>query len=160
MNPLNPRMAEFVVEDKLGQGAFGVVYLVKQRKDNALFALKEIDLRKPGMQQVMKEVETMKRLPSHRNIVKLHDHWESASKKDMWLLLEYCSKGTLSQFLLASDALSHAALLDLSCQMLQALCEFEHQRKILQRLGDLAVGSEVAGDHLVTFDVHDLRVGG
>ena len=56
---------------------------MKQRKDNALFALKEIDLRKPGMQQVMKEVETMKRLPSHRNIVKLYDHWESASKKDM-----------------------------------------------------------------------------
>ena len=56
---MNPRDHEFEKKKKLGSGSFGTVWLVQQRSDGALFALKEIDLRKPGMHQAMKEVETM-----------------------------------------------------------------------------------------------------
>ena len=38
---------------KLGQGAFGVVYLMQRRSDSAMFAMKEIDLRKPVGLDVM-----------------------------------------------------------------------------------------------------------
>ena len=85
---MNPRDSEFQKIEKLGSGSFGVVYQVEQRSDGKHFALKEIDLRKPGLQHVMKEVETMMQLPPHPNIVRLHEHWLSASGKDMWLLLE------------------------------------------------------------------------
>ena len=86
---MNPREAEFQKIDKLGHGSFGVVWQVQRRSDGEHFALKEIDLRKPGLQQVMKEVDTMMQLPPHPNIVRLHAHWTSASGKDLWLLLEY-----------------------------------------------------------------------
>ena len=85
---MNPRDSEFQKIEKLGTGSFGVVWQVEQRSDGKHFALKEIDLRKPGLQHVMKEVETMMQLPPHPNIVRLHEHWLSASGKDMWLLLE------------------------------------------------------------------------
>jgi serine/threonine protein kinase len=125
---MNPRESEFKKLEKLGSGSYGVVWAVQRIKDGVIFASKEIDLRKPGLQQVMKEVETMMKLPPHRNIVRLYEHWFSADRKDMWLLLEYCSEGTLSQFFLCEDRLSDAALLDLCGQMLQALCVFEHNR--------------------------------
>ena len=127
---MNPREAEFKQCKKLGSGSFGVVWLVQQHSDGAQFAMKEIDLRKPGLQQMMKEVDTMMKLPPHPNIVRLHDHWKSADGKDMWLLLEYapvlpalyicnlarryCSEGTLAQFLLSTDRLPDAALWDLA----------------------------------------------
>ena len=141
---MNPREAEFQKIDKLGSGSFGVVWLVQQRSDGAQFAMKEIDLRKPGLQQVMKEVETMMKLPPHPNIVKLHAHWMSVGGKDMWLLLEYapvlpalyicntlrryCSEGNLAQFLLSTVRLPDAALWDLAGQLLRALCVFEQYR--------------------------------
>ena len=141
---MNPREAEFQKIDKLGHGSFGVVWLVQQHSDGAQFAMKEISLRKPGLQQVMKEVETMMKLPPHPNIVKLHAHWTSVSGKDMWLLLEYapvlpalyicntlrryCSEGNLAQFLLSTVRLPDAALWDLAGQLLRALCVFEQHR--------------------------------
>ena len=36
----------------------------------------------------------------------------------------------------------------------------EHEAHILEMLGDAAFGAELAADHLRTFDVHDLRIGG
>src|ERR1700745_3664711 len=36
----------------------------------------------------------------------------------------------------------------------------EHKVHILEMLGDAAFGAELAADHLRTFDVHDLRIGG
>ena len=86
---MNPREAEFQKIDRLGRGSFGDVWQVQRRSDGEHFALKDIDLRKPGLQQAMKEVDTMMKLPPHPNIVRLHAHWTSASGKDLWLLLEY-----------------------------------------------------------------------
>ena len=127
---MNPREAngEFTKREKLGQGSYGVVYLMQQRSDGALFAMKEIDLRKLGMQLAMKEVETMTRLPPHPNIVRLHAHWMSADGKDMWLLLEHCSQGTLAQLLMSTERLPDPALWDLAGQLLRALCVFEQHR--------------------------------
>jgi serine/threonine protein kinase len=123
---MNPRESEFEKKNKLGAGSFGTVHLFQRRKDGAQFALKEICLRKQiNLALAMKEVDTMQKLPPHPNIVRLHDHWISADKKDMWLLLEYCSGGNMSQFLVASDALPEDAVLDLCVQLLQALSVLE-----------------------------------
>jgi len=141
---MNPRQSEFQIKKKLGHGSFGVVWLVQQHSDGAQFAMKEISLRKPGLQHVMKEVDTMMKLPQHPNIVRLHAHWMSDDREDMWLLLEYapvlpalyicnivrryCSEGNLAQFLLSTVRLPDAALWDLAGQLLRALCVFEQHR--------------------------------
>jgi TPR repeat protein len=125
---MNPRESEFQKKKKLGQGSYGVVWLVQQRSDGAQFAMKEISLRQQNLQQVMKEVETMVKLPPHRNVLQLHDYWMSEDREDLWLLLEYCSEGSLLQFLVHSARLDDAALWDLSGQLLQALLVFEQHR--------------------------------
>jgi len=125
---MNPRESEFQKKQKLGQGSFGVVWLVQRLSDGAQFALKEVSLRKQNLQQVMIEVETMVKLPPHRNVLQLHDYWMSEDREDLWLLLEYCSRGTLLQFLVSSARLDDAALWDLSGQLLQALLVLEQHR--------------------------------
>lgn len=128
---MNPRESEFEKKSKLGAGSFGTVHLVQRRKDGAQFALKEICLRKQiNLALAMKEVDTMQKLPPHPNIVRLHDNWISADKKDMWLLLEYCSEGNMSQFLVASDGLPEDAVLDLCVQLLQALSVLEQHHVV------------------------------
>ena len=125
---MNPRESEFQKKQKLGQGSFGVVWLVQRLSDGAQFALKEVSLRKQNLQQVMIEVDTMVKLPPHRNVLQLHDYWMSEDREDLWLLLEYCSRGTLLQFLVSSARLDDAALWDLSGQLLQALLVLEQHR--------------------------------
>ena len=86
----------------------------------------------------------MMQLPPHPNIVKLHAHWISDDREDMWLLLEYapvlpalyicnivrryCSEGNLAQCLLSTVRLPDAALWDLAGQLLRALSVFEQHR--------------------------------
>ena len=125
---MNPRESEFQKKQKLGQGSFGVVWLVQRLSDGAQFALKEVSLRKQNLQQVMIEVDTMVKLPPNSNVLQLHDYWMSEDREDLWLLLEYCSQGTLLQFLVSSTRLDDAALWDLSGQLLQALLVFEQNR--------------------------------
>ena len=125
---MNPRQSEFEIKMKLGSGSFGVVWLVQQHSDGAQFAMKEISLTQPGLQHAMMEVEAMMKLPSHPNILQLHAHWMSEDHTYLWLLLEYCSKGNLAQFLLSSERLPDAVLWDLAEQLLRALCVFEQHR--------------------------------
>ncbi len=84
--------------------------MLQQPSGGALFAMKEIDLRNPDMQQAMKEVGTTTNLSPHRNAVRLHELWMSADGKGMWLLPEYRSQGTRGQFLMSSTRLPDAAL--------------------------------------------------
>ncbi len=111
--------------ERLGMGSFGIVHLVQRRAGNALFELKKIDFSQPNMQEAMKGLDIMTKLPPHRNFVRLYEHWDSTDKKDMWLFVEYYSQGTLSRFLIGSAAVSAAALLDLRSQLLHALLLFE-----------------------------------
>ena len=84
--------------------------MLQQPSGGALLAMKEIDLRNPGMHQAMKEVGTTTNLSPHHNAVRLHEHWMSADGKGMWLLLEYRSQGTRGQFLMSTTRLPDAAL--------------------------------------------------
>lgn len=88
-------MFEFVEGDKvLGKGAYGQVKLVRDISTREKFALKIIS--KSTLQNksidLMREVEIHKRL-KHKNIVRLVNYFED--KKNLYLILEYCSKGSL-----------------------------------------------------------------
>ena len=74
----------------------------------------------------------MRSLPSHRNIVQLHDHWENTDRKVLWLLMDLCSRGTLATAIdpTKSARLSDAGLLDLCRQLLDALRVFEENHLV------------------------------
>ena len=86
---------------KVGQGAFGCVYLVQHLGDNKKHVLKEIPLArlqgKPGSsdpaQAALNEVTVLARL-SHPNITRFYGAWRTPEA--LHILMEYADGGTLA----------------------------------------------------------------
>mmetsp|Transcript_12655 Transcript_12655/g.38155 ORF Transcript_12655/g.38155 Transcript_12655/m.38155 type:complete len:886 (-) Transcript_12655:954-3611(-) len=93
------RVGCYVVGKHLGKGSFADVWLAHHAVTGAAVAIKEINtgsLNAKLKQSLAGEVSIMQRVV-HRNIVRLHETLEEGNK--MYLMLELCSGGDLTQFI-------------------------------------------------------------
>ena len=78
------------VENKLGQGAFGVVYKVTNLDNGTLAAVKVMDLSKMDESSKKKflprEIQTMIK-SNHENIIKVYDIFKASQK--MFIFMEF-----------------------------------------------------------------------
>lgn len=82
---------------KIGKGTFSEVFKGFHKKTKYVYAIKKIDLNNNIMnKRIYYEIKIMKSL-NHINIIKLYDYFYD--KNDLYLILEYCSKGDLNNFL-------------------------------------------------------------
>jgi hypothetical protein len=71
---VQPMIGDYEIIDKLGRGAFGIVFEVKKPNENERFALKTISYQnEKELKMIEKEISIMKTL-DHVNVIKLHDH--------------------------------------------------------------------------------------
>jgi hypothetical protein len=69
---MKPMIGDYEIVDRLGKGAFGIVFSVK--RENELFALKSISYQNDNeLKMIEKEISIMKCL-NHPNVIKLHSH--------------------------------------------------------------------------------------
>ncbi|KAK7345058.1 hypothetical protein VNO77_15443 [Canavalia gladiata] len=82
---------------ELGRGEFGITYLCKDRETKEEFACKCISKKKLrtaiDVEDVRREVEIMKHMPKHPNIVSLKDTYEDDTA--VHLVMELCEGGEL-----------------------------------------------------------------
>ncbi|KAJ4840680.1 Calcium-dependent protein kinase 32 [Turnera subulata] len=82
---------------ELGRGEFGVTYLCTDRETGEAFACKSISKKKlrtaVDIEDVRREVEIMRHLPKHPNIVSLKDTYEDDNA--VHLVMELCEGGEL-----------------------------------------------------------------
>ncbi|KAE8098803.1 hypothetical protein FH972_016840 [Carpinus fangiana] len=82
---------------ELGRGEFGITYLCTDRATGETFACKSISKKKlrtaVDIEDVRREVEIMKHLPQHPNIVTLKDTYEDENA--VHLVMELCEGGEL-----------------------------------------------------------------
>lgn len=82
---------------ELGRGEFGITYLCTDRSSGELFACKSISKKKLrtaiDIEDVRREVEIMKHMPKHPNIVSLKDTYEDDNA--VHLVMELCEGGEL-----------------------------------------------------------------
>lgn len=82
---------------ELGRGEFGITYLCKDRKTGQELACKSISKNKLrtaiDIEDVRREVDIMRHLPKHPNIVTLKDTYEDDD--DVHLVMELCEGGEL-----------------------------------------------------------------
>ncbi|KAA8518194.1 hypothetical protein F0562_015668 [Nyssa sinensis] len=82
---------------ELGRGEFGITYLCTDKSSGEMFACKSISKKKlktrVDIEDVRREAEIMKRLPSHPNIVSLKDTYEDDNA--VHLVMELCEGGEL-----------------------------------------------------------------
>ncbi|KAL8489593.1 hypothetical protein ACS0TY_024995 [Phlomoides rotata] len=97
-NPTGHNIEEFYeLGRELGRGEFGITYMCTDKVTGDVFACKSISKKKlrtkVDVDDVRREVEIMKKLPKHPNIVSLKDTYED--DHDVHLVMELCEGGEL-----------------------------------------------------------------
>ena len=82
---------------EMGRGEFGVTYMCTEKSTNEKYACKSIAKKKlrtaVDIEDVRREVQIMKRLPKHPNIVSLKDTFEDENA--VHIVMELCEGGEL-----------------------------------------------------------------
>ena len=120
----------------VGRGGFSRVYLAYQETFARHVAVKILELELDPAddrtrRRFVRECQAMGRLASHPNIVSVHDAAIS-SEGLPYIVMEYCSQGSLASRISQSGPLQEHEALDLGLKMAQALSA-AHAFKILHR---------------------------
>ena len=123
------------IKKRLGSGAFGVVYKVKDEATSRVYALKDIlcscNSQPEQIHQAIREAQTLKRV-CHENIISLEkaEQLTDSQGLHMLILTEYCSGGNLNKRL--ARASSPELNFRWMCQMAAAL-EYLHSSRVVHR---------------------------
>ena len=128
-----------VIRD-VGSGHFGIVYQVKHKKTRKDFASKKICLEgrkdfKKDKKNVEIEIKILKKC-EHKNIVKFEEYFFDLKTKTFHLVIEWCTKGDLSDFIKAQANKSQAFTVELIFCCFQDIVRginYLHGLKILHR---------------------------
>lgn len=112
----------------LGTGAFGVVYLAKNKLLGRTEAIKEIHL--PNRRSFGDAIEEAKRLEElrHRNIIEVYDAGYLNEEKGIYISMEYLKKGSVTNL----GFISVLRLKNICLDVLSAL-EYAHSRNYIHR---------------------------
>ena len=88
---------DYILQNKIGEGAYGEVFYSKKRDSDLVFATKKVEKNKilsdKLKQYFMNEVQILDKL-NHPNIIKLYEI--KTTHNNIYLITEYCNGGTLT----------------------------------------------------------------
>ncbi|XP_026782960.1 serine/threonine-protein kinase ULK3 [Pangasianodon hypophthalmus] len=125
-----PRLADFLLTEKLGSGTYATVYKAYRKTDNreavAVKVVSKKSLNKASMENLLTEIEILKTV-RHPHIVQLKDfQWDS---ENIYLILEWCSGGDLSRFIRSRRILPERVA-RLFLQQIACALKFLHEKNI------------------------------
>jgi len=85
-------ITKYEVIQKLGKGAYGIVWKVRDKESNEIFALKKIFgafQNATDAQRTFREIIFLQELSDHENIITLLDVMKADNDKDIYLVFEY-----------------------------------------------------------------------
>jgi len=85
---------KFLLEQRLGQGAFGEVFKVREENSGDVYALKVMKMKDGRKPDLEREVNALKNAVSHENIVTLYD--SERNDGQALILMEFCAGGNLN----------------------------------------------------------------
>ena len=93
LNEENP-LKNYVVQSRLGEGAFGSVDKVYHKETKAIRAMKKISKKNTTTteSEILNEIDMLKKL-DHLNLVKIYEFY--ATKDDYYIVTDYCKGGEL-----------------------------------------------------------------
>ena len=122
---------DYKIISKLGKGAFGNVYEVKNIKTNQIRAMKSIKKSENNEenQELLNEIEIMIKL-EHPNIIKIYDYYYD--KNYYYIIMEYISGGELFEYINKETNLTERKTKIIMSQLLHAL-NYLHSNNIVHR---------------------------
>lgn len=161
MDSLNPKspgkpsgtvlLGKYELGRRLGSGSFAKVHVARSISTGELVAIKIIDKKKTidsGMEpRIIREIEAMRRLQNHPNVLKIHE--VMATKSKIYLVVEYAAGGELFSKLIRFGRLNESAARRYFQQLASALSfchrdgiahrDVKPQNLLLDRQGNLKV---------------------
>lgn len=119
---------------ELGRGEFGVTHRCVDLKSGEAFACKKIAKSKLrteiDVQDVRREVQIMRHLPSHPNIVSFREAYED--RDAVYLVMELCEGGELFDRIVAKGHYTERAAADVAKTILE-VCKVCHEQGVIHR---------------------------
>ncbi|KAJ0966306.1 hypothetical protein J5N97_027444 [Dioscorea zingiberensis] len=119
---------------ELGRGEFGITYLCTDRVTGEDFACKSISKKKlrtvVDIEDVRREVDIMRQLPPHPNIVRLKDTYEDDSA--VHLVMELCEGGELFDRIVARGHYTERAAAEVTRTIVQVV-QMCHKHGVMHR---------------------------
>ncbi|XP_030042392.1 serine/threonine-protein kinase ULK3 isoform X1 [Microcaecilia unicolor] len=125
-----PRLADFILTERLGSGTYSTVYKAYRKKDNrevvAIKCVNKKSLNKISIENLLTEIKILKAI-QHPHIVELKDfQWDN---EHIYLIMEFCAGGDLSRFIrtrrMLPEKVARIFLQQLACAL-----QFLHERNI------------------------------
>uniref|UniRef100_A0A061R280 non-specific serine/threonine protein kinase n=1 Tax=Tetraselmis sp. GSL018 TaxID=582737 RepID=A0A061R280_9CHLO len=132
---------QFEVGKRLGRGSFATVYTARDKSTDKKVVIKKLDrIQLHQKEQVLNEVEMMKRAGWHPNLVSYKGHFYTAEGV-LCIVMGYCEGGTLAELLRSMDpgvSLAEEQIMDWFIQLALAIHHL-HEKNIIHR--DLKPGN-------------------
>lgn len=96
MQATENRLWDYRILEKIGQGEYGIVYKVRHKHTDEVYALKKINitnLTEKEKIQAFKEVKLLRKL-DHKHIIRYFESFLSAD--NLYIVMEYAEKGDLA----------------------------------------------------------------
>ena len=120
---------EYELKEKLGEGGYGSVYKVLQKKTNYLRAVKAIKKKSVDKNEFINELEVLKTV-DHPNIIKLFDCYYD--RNFYYMVVEYCSGGDLFDYIKKEKCFNEKKAKIIFKQLLSAINHL-HKKNIVHR---------------------------
>ena len=94
-------MENYEVINQIGHGNFGKIYKIRRKSDNKILIWKELDyshMTEKEKEQIVTEVNILREL-NHPNIVKYYDRIIDKKNSKIYIIMEYCEGGDISQLI-------------------------------------------------------------
>ena len=134
INKKQKKKGPYLLGQTLGEGAFAKVKVATQIYTNEKTAIKILDKSRlledeRDVQRLKKEINILKQL-HHKNIIQLYEIMES--KKSLYIVMEYCEKGELFDYIVKNGKLNEKEACRLFQQIINGV-EYLHQQSIIHR---------------------------
>ena len=134
INKKTKKKGPYLLGQTLGEGAFAKVKVATQIHTNEKTAIKILDKSRlledeRDVQRFKKEINILKKL-HHKNIIQLYEIMES--KKSLYIVMEYCEKGELFDYIVNNGKLNEKEACRLFQQIINGV-EYLHQQCIIHR---------------------------
>jgi mitogen-activated protein kinase 15 len=126
-------LARYDIQQKLGKGAYGIVWKVRDKENNQTLALKKIFgafQNSTDAQRTFREIIFLQELADHENIITLLDVMRADNDKDIYLVFEYME--TDLHAVIRANILEDIHKRFIIYQLLKAI-KYMHSAKVIHR---------------------------